>query len=131
MRQRKRTETKGLANLKMNDRVYALRRKVLAFVYEAKALFPGLPRIEIRVTENDPRILGMATVGECVIWITERMVANRETVYHEIIHAVFGVGHDPRCSIMKATYNVDGPEMPKAEADKIFLKYARKWAEGK
>lgn len=126
---RRRTKTDKLTNLKMNDEVYALRRKVIGFIYEAKALFPALPRIEVRVTEDDPRILGLATLGGCVIWITERMTCNREVVFHEIVHAAFGFRHDEKCPLMSSACDLNKPEMPKEQVEKLFLKYARKWKE--
>ena len=126
---RKNVTTPTHRNLKMNDEVYALRRRVMGFVYEAKRLLDGdLPRIEIRITEcTEPRVLGSARMGDCVVWIpAEKMkqrtdIQLRRTVLHEILHAVFAQEHVEGCKLMGFTAQPCG----KREQDRLFLKYAR------
>lgn len=104
----------------MNSEVYALRRKVIDLIHEAKRLAP-LPRIEVRVTENQGNRLGCAAMGDCQMWITERAVVSRATVFHEILHAVFAQSHVVGCPLM-ATH-ID-PNLDKETCDKLFKKYA-------
>jgi hypothetical protein len=114
--------TKKLVNKTMDEKTYALRQKVMALIYEAKGLYPPLPRIEVRVTENDKKILGVGRMGERVIWITEDFVASRSTVFHEILHAVFNQGHVSSCPLMAPEID---PKLGKKVCDKLFLNYAR------
>jgi len=116
--------SKSLRNLKMNDEVYALRRKVVDLIYEAKKMVP-LPRIEIKVTEDDPKILGQAVLSSNKIWISQKVVKNydlRSIVWHELVHAVLGVGHDEKCPLMASTYK--GKMEPK-DADRLLKSYFR------
>jgi len=95
-----------LKNLQMNDDVYALRRKVIELIYEAKEL-DDLPRIEVRITEDDKEILGQGRMNQNIIWISRRAVTEfnlRPIVYHEILHAVYGVPHDEKCPLMRKTH---------------------------
>jgi len=39
-------------NLKMDDKVYKLRRRVINLIYELKKIKPDLPRITVRITED-------------------------------------------------------------------------------
>jgi hypothetical protein len=94
-------------NLTMNPETYRLRRQVIDLIYEAKALVP-IPRVTVRITENDQRLLGQAKMKDNTIWITERAVTTRNIrtiVYHELLHAVFGVEHDADSPLMGPTYN--------------------------
>lgn len=113
--------TKQLKNKTMSPQVYELRRKVIALIYEAKKLVPSLPRIEVRVTDNHETFLGMGRMGKRIIWITERSVASRSVVFHEILHAAYAIDHVLDCPLM-------GPidkAISKDECDKLFIKYAK------
>jgi len=79
----------------MNKDTYALRRKVMDLIYEIKKIYP-LPRITVRITEDDSSILGVGRIGANIIWISKSAVKNtnlRTVVYHEVLHTVFGVRH--------------------------------------
>ena len=127
-RRRKNVTTPTHRNLKMDKEVYALRRRVMGFVYEAKALLGGnMPRVEIRITEcTEPRVLGSARMGDCVIWIPAAKMKQRtdlqlrRTVLHEILHAVYAQEHVPGCKLMGPT----AQPCSKREQDRLFLKYA-------
>jgi hypothetical protein len=114
--------TEKLVNKDMNLKTYDLRRKVMALIYEAKGLYPALPRIEVRVTENDKKILGVGLRGKRVIWITEDFVASRSTVFHEILHAVFDQSHVSSCPLMAPQID---PNLSKGICDRLFLTYAK------
>jgi hypothetical protein len=108
MSRRRRDESRtGGKNLRMNDGVYALRRKVMDIVYEVKEV-KDLPRVTVRITENkDCDVLGIARMGGNIIWIPENTVKMtedelRNVVIHEIGHAVFNLKHDENCSLMCA-----------------------------
>lgn len=97
--------TKLLQNKTMNNETYALRRKVIQIIYELKSIV-DLPRINVRITESDPHILGVGRYGTCQIWITEDCInmgrnVLRHVVVHEIGHAVFSLPHNDTCVVMK------------------------------
>jgi hypothetical protein len=108
-----------LHNKKMDSSVYALRSKVIGLIREAGRLFP-LPRVEVRVTDNDRVIAGVAMLGKSMIWITEAFVASRQVVFHEILHAVFSVQHVAGCPMMSPVC------LPcdDSTADRLFVAYA-------
>lgn len=124
---RKRRDTtapRAHRNLKMNDEVYKLRRKVIDHIYEAKAMVPSLPRIEVRITECEHReILGCARMKDCVIWIPKTSIARddlRATVLHEVLHAAYGIPHISGCPLMGASSS----KTTKVQEDGLFVKYA-------
>jgi len=124
------TKSSYHTNRDMNQDTYKLRRKVINFVYEAKDLIPTLPRIEVRITDCDRHeVLGTASMGNCVIWIpakTLKMSANdqRQIVFHELLHAAYGVKHIDSCPLMGPYFK----KMTKSQTDKLFVKYATKVA---
>ena len=102
-------KTKQIKNFKMNDSVYKLRRQVIELIYEVKSQIKNLPRIDVRIGEpRNHRTLGVAALSDCKIWITKDAIdlgpdALRNIVFHEIVHAVSGFGHDDKCSLMQPT----------------------------
>jgi hypothetical protein len=119
-------KTKDLKNKEMNDATYQLRRKVIESIYKAKKLDPNLPRIEVKITDNHERILGQAYMSSNKIWITERAIKQAKfdvdtIVFHEIVHAVYGVGHDESCPLMKSVHS----PLEESERNKLFMKYVK------
>tara|TARA_R100001244_G_C5084726_1_gene114874 strand:+ start:59 stop:427 length:369 start_codon:yes stop_codon:yes gene_type:complete len=100
---------KKIKNFKMNDNTYSLRRKVIDLIYEIKNSGVSLPRIDVRIGEaRKPNLLGVAMLKDCKIWITDDAInmgadALRNVVFHEIVHAVTGFGHDEKCPLMMST----------------------------
>ena len=90
----------------MNKNTYALRRKVIDLIYEVKNSGVALPRIDVRIGQaRTSTILGVAMLKDCKIWITDDAInmgedALRNVVFHEIVHAVTGFGHDEKCPLM-------------------------------
>jgi hypothetical protein len=113
-------KTRKLKNKDMSPGVYALRQRVISLIREAGKLV-ALPRINIRVTDGHETILGTARMGGKVIWITEKMVASKAVVFHEILHAVFGQKHVAGCPLMAAQID---DKLDAATCDRLFLKYA-------
>jgi hypothetical protein len=99
-------KTKLLQNKAMNDKTYRLRREVIGLIHEAKKLVPSLPRLTVRVTDNNPEILGVARTGKNVIWITECSVVSMAVVFHEI----------PQID----------PKLSRAQCVKLFLSYVKR-----
>src|SRR5210317_1246501 len=97
---------KQIKNLKMNDETYSFRRKVINLVYEVKNSGVNLPRIEVKIGEQrKANVLGVALLNDNKIWITKDAIkmgqdALRNVVFHEIVHAVTGFGHDENCPLM-------------------------------
>ena len=100
---------KKIKNFKMNKETYPLRRKVIDLIYEIKNSGVVLPRIEVRIGEaRKANLLGVAMLKDCKIWITDDAInmgddALRNVVFHEIVHAVTGFGHDEKCPLMMST----------------------------
>jgi len=113
-----------LTNKKMNDEVYKLRRKVISILYEAKKLYPSLPHIVVRVTENYDGIRAQALLNGGTIWISEKFVASRPTVFHEILHAAFGQSHVKNCRLMGTSSD---QSLTKKECNNLFLKYVHNY----
>ena len=123
-------KTKQIKNFDMNDNTYKLRRKVINLIYEVKKQFKTLPRIEVRIGEaRNHNVLGVAQLNDKKIWITKRAIdmsqdALRNVVFHEIVHAVTGFGHDEKCPLMKSS--LDGYLLNKNECMTYLKKYIRK-----
>ena len=99
------TVTKKLKNKKMDSEVYKLRRKVINVIYEIKEQF-NIPRITVRIADRHDVILGVARLKDNIIWITEESITDprydlRTLVMHELLHAIYGIGHDKKCPLMK------------------------------
>lgn len=127
---RKNTESKFTVNKKMNDKTYALRRQVIELLYEIKSLVPSLPRIDVRICDakRGESVLGVGRMNCNFIWITEEAISSprfdlREVVYHEVLHAVYGVEHDEHCPLMGAYTKGN---MTKAEIQKHFMTWVKK-----
>jgi len=97
----------GFKMNQMNNETYALRRKVINIIYEAKNRGFKLPRIEVRVVnaKATSNVCGYAYLKTNVIHINEDYIndnAERLThlVLHEIVHAVTGFRHDEKCYLM-------------------------------
>jgi|TARA_S200002703_G_C3684002_1_gene209979 hypothetical protein len=118
-----------IKNFKMNDAVYKLRRQVINLIYEAKKEIKDLPRIEVRIGEaRKKNVLGVAMLKDCKIWITDDAInmgddALRNVVFHEIVHAVTGFGHDDKCPLMKP--NLDGYLLNKNQCMKYLKSYIK------
>lgn len=135
VKKHKRLVSKTLKNLKMDDEVYKLRRNVIELIYEANGLLeandlPRMPRVDIRITEEgkgDNRfVMGEAQVGQKIVWIpasSAKMSQEelRVVVYHELLHAVYGMRHDDKCLLMGASYRV----LKKEKVQLLFLQHVR------
>ncbi len=118
-------ETERLKNKQMSPAVYRLRREVIALIYEAKRLWPDLPRIEVRVTEDNAAVCGVGRMGKRIIWITESFVADRLTVFHEILHAAYAVPHIDGCPLMSPVHTGASQKY----INRAFVKHCRAAAE--
>ena len=113
----------------MNNETYKLRHKVVTLLYEIKREVENFPRIEVRIGEaRNHNVLGVAQLKDKKIWITKRAVdmsqdALRNIVFHEIVHAVTGFGHDDKCPLMKPT--LDGYLLNKTECMKYLKGYIK------
>ena len=113
----------------MNNETYKLRHKVVTLLYEIKREVENFPRIEVRIGEaRNHNVLGVAQLKDKKIWITKRAVdmsedALRNIVYHEVVHAVTGFGHDDKCPLMKPT--LDGYLLNKNQCMEYLKKYLK------
>ena len=115
----------------MNNATYQLRHKVVSFLYEIKREVTNFPRIEVRIGEaRNHNVLGVAKLSRNQIWITEKAInmgedALRNIVYHEVVHAVTGFGHDEKCPLMKSS--MDGYLLNKKECMAKLKEYINRW----
>lgn len=122
----KKTICQELKNKEMNPAVFKLRKKVMNLIYEASEIVP-LPRIEVRITDNHETTLAVGRMRKNVIWVSERAVTYSEfdlrtIVFHELLHAVFGVSHDENCPLMKPIHS----PLSKKECHRLFKRWATK-----
>ena len=113
-----------MKNLKMNEDTYILRRKVMGVIYQAKT-FTELPRINVRITENDTesgKVLGRGRVGGAVVIFIPLRAFNlsendfKYVVYHEIIHTAFNKGHS-KAGLMRPVIETG---LSSEEVDNLF-----------
>jgi hypothetical protein len=121
-------------DLDMNDRVYAMRRKVINIIYHVKTFYPDMPRIEVRIVQNNDLILGQASHEAFHISIMERCIDKpyfAEVVYHELVHTCFKFGHDESCRLMKSQINPKDRTLSQDELDNLFKRYLSKFKEAR
>jgi len=130
---RKNMTTAYGTNLKMNDETYKLRREVIEIIYQAKNLCRSngidLPRIDVRIADmSQSRALGVGRLRNNIIWISTKALTTykahlRDVVYHEIIHAVTGFGHDNKCPLMAPCIEIK--PLTDDVANKLFIHYMK------
>ena len=131
---RKNVKTAYGTNLRMNDEVYALRSEVMSIIYQAKNVLRSngidLPRLDVRIIETYPttNALGVARLNDNIIWIATKTLKSykahlRDVVYHEIVHAVTGFGHDDLCPLMAPC--IDLKPLSDDRANELLIKYFR------
>ena len=116
----------------MNDETYKLRKAAMKYIYMAKDLLKkngiDMPRISIRITDTTPenhQILGSALMNKKYIWIPAKSIEGKydlhEIVFHELLHAVYGVRHD-ESDLLMGKYHKGS--LGAAKVNKLFLKHA-------
>lgn len=116
----------GHTNREMNNETYQLRRMVMGYIYEAKKLVPTLPRIEVRITDaHNECVLGTGLMKKCVIWIPAKTLGmtkqqQRHVVFHEILHAAFGIDHNEKCPLMASVIK----KTTKKQIETAFVNHA-------
>jgi hypothetical protein len=132
---RKKMTTSGFKNKKMNESVYAERRIVMDYIYKAKNLLRAngiqMNRVDVRVAtrETGETAVGKARMRDNIIWMPSDYLRSRFTyqvVLHELCHALWGIEHNNDCPLMHPNVQYT---LSNKEAEKIFLKYAKKHAE--
>ena len=127
--------TKGFKNKRMDESVYAERRIVMDYIYKAKNLLRAngiqMARVDVRVAtrETGETAVGKARMRDNIIWMPSDYLRSRFTyqvVLHELCHALWGIEHDNNCLLMHPNVQYT---LSNKEAEKIFLKYAKKHAE--
>ena len=116
-------------NMDMSPEVFAMRRKVMEYLYEAKALLRAngieMPRVEVRIAKST-KFAGLGRLGGNIIWIEPSTLKYselkiRHIVFHEIVHAVTGFMHDDDCPLMHPKFPHKIESMK--EMNEAFLKY--------
>lgn len=114
-----------MKNLEMDKKVFALRKRVMALIYEAKTI-ANLPRIEVRIVSDNGTVLGCASLKNLHISIAECAFNKgdnylRNIVFHEILHTVYKIGHNESCPLMCSVLK---KTISKEMCHKIFEKYS-------
>lgn len=122
-------QSPNMKNLKMNNDVYKIRRKVIDIIYHAKEL-ADLPYILVRITDKHDRIIGQASMKDYIIWIPVDTVEGNNndlqmTVYHELLHTVYKVPHIKGCPLMDAIKS--DKKLRKIDMDDLFVQYTIKY----
>lgn len=93
-------------NKQMNDKTYALRRKVMNIIYDFKKVV-DMNRVNVRIIEENSgcqkHVVGVAQKN--IIYIPASTINRgdlylRNVVYHELGHAMFNLRHDENCKLM-------------------------------
>ena len=114
------TTNRKIQSKRMSDEVYKMRREIIDIIYRVKKLVPNMPRISVRVADNDDEVLGCATMRGREMWITERSTSDLAVVLHEILHAWKGIDHDDNCKLMHPNKQLGVSDK---ELMSIFLTY--------
>jgi len=128
----------GHEPMRMNDDVYALRRKVIDIIYEANRRLherglARLPRQEVRIVDGGKtNILGYAWMGRNIVHIPKRTCEHPRdsatathtpllyTTLHELLHSVLAVEHTETCPLMSTYHDY---AVTDEEAWELFLGY--------
>lgn len=118
----------GSELLTMNGDTYAMRRKVMDVIYEAKNRGYKLPRVEVRIVTSSPCVEAYAYRGMLVVHVCESTMQQHkftQVILHELGHAIFGLGRIEGCPLM----DCQGILTKDTEhAWKLFDGYYRTWA---
>lgn len=123
-------EKGALTTLKMDNRVYQLRKDAIKIIYEVKAKLKKLgidfPRIEVRIATPKTRlnkVVGQAMLKRNHIWISEKLNEKEkyQVVLHELAHAAYGIEHNENCKLMSTATN----DISNKEAMRLFVEYAK------
>jgi len=130
---RKNKTTKEFKNYQMNSDVYKLRKEVMNLIYEVKEVY-DIPRIDVRIGESKScSTLGIARLNNNIIWIAEYTINKgidflRNVVYHELLHTIYGIGHNEKCPLMQSRLDTI---LTKKQCLDIFGQYVNKQTERK
>jgi len=110
----------------MSTDTYALKRRVIGFVYEAKNLIGDkFERVNVVIGDSPPGNLGAAFTGKKAIFIAARVAETasdddlRSTVFHELVHAITGFRHDDTCPLMAPVHT----HAPRDQITAAFVSY--------
>lgn len=125
MKSLKNTTCRNAKMLKMDNEIYALRRKVMDVLYEIKGRGYNIPRIEVRVVSEDTEACAYAYLGRNIVHFNKLyMNSNKFTqiVLHEVVHASFGIGEVVGCKLMHCSEFWNN-NICKEDAWKVFDMY--------
>lgn len=121
----KNTAARGGKMLKMDDNVYAMRRKVMDELYNIKRRGYRIPRIEVRIVSENTDACAYAYLGQNIIHFNKKYINVKrftQVVLHEIVHATFGIGEVVGCRLMHCT-EFWLNDCSESEAWELFDKY--------
>tara|TARA_R100001463_G_scaffold11755_3_gene32795 strand:+ start:8904 stop:9551 length:648 start_codon:yes stop_codon:yes gene_type:complete len=111
--------------LKMDDNVYALRRKVMDVLYDIKSRGYNIPRIEVRIVDGNTDACAYAYLGQNIAHFNKKYVGYKnltQIVLHEVVHATFGVGEVIGCKLMHCSKFWEN-KVSESESWKLFDMY--------
>jgi len=109
--------------------LFALRRKVIENLYEARRLTNDrVPYIKVRIVETEPNVAGQAFLAKNEIHISNRMenwsdLKIKHIVFHELAHQYLGAEHSKKKDLMNPTYQ---PQLTSEKIEKDFRSLASK-----
>jgi len=126
-------------NREMGDETYALKKKAMSYIYEAKNLVKrtfgvDMPRITLRIVDYPPEsiisrnFLGCATgYGTDTVLIPaptfEKKYSLKHIVFHEILHAAYCVPHIESSPLMKPVIGLK--PLPDEELNRLFIEHVK------
>lgn len=111
--------------LKMDDNVYALRRKVMDVLYQIKRRGYSIPRIEVRIVDGSTEACAYAYLGQNIAHFNKNYINRKnftQIVLHEVVHATFGIGEVVGCKLMHCSEFWNN-NVSESEAWELFEKY--------
>ena len=111
--------------LKMDDNVYALRRKVMDVLYQIKRRGYSIPRIEVRIVDGSTEACAYAYLGQNIAHFNKNYINRKnftQIVLHEVVHATFGIGEVFGCKLMHCSEFWNN-NVSESEAWELFEKY--------
>lgn len=114
-----------LTNRDDNAFTHTLELRVRHLISDAERLYGSpFPPITVIITHDSPEAYGMALLEGGIIWISERVVMSRAVVYHELLHALFGLDHVKGCPLLDS--HID-PDLDRDICDTLFIQYTENW----
>ena len=114
-----------LTNRDNNSLTHSLELRVERIIRDAERLYGySFPPVTVIITHDSPEAYGVALMEGGIIWISERATNSRAVIYHELLHALFGLDHVKGCPLLDSHIDSD---LDRDICDALFLQYTENW----